>query len=68
MPEGARFAEKEPYRYPNDALGQPMRSVNDKSREEVRTGFDALFALDPSRRAKSSVLVRGKAPFLGREN
>jgi hypothetical protein len=34
-----------------------------KSWEEAREGFDALFVLDPSRRMKSSVLVRRESAF-----
>lgn len=63
MPDEVYFAKKDPYRYPDDPSGRPMRSVNHKSWEEVRTDFDALFVLDPSRRAKFSVLVRKESPF-----
>lgn len=58
MPDEVYFAKKDPYRYPDDPSGRPMRLVNHKSWGEVRTDFDALFVLDPSRRAKCSVLVR----------
>jgi hypothetical protein len=63
MPDEVYFAEKEPYRYPDDPSGRPVRSVNHRSWEEVRKGFDALFVLDPGRRARSSVLVRRESAF-----
>jgi hypothetical protein len=61
MPEEVSFLTKETYRYPDDPSGRPTRPAN-MSWEEAREGFDALFVLDPSRRMKSSVLVRRENP------
>jgi hypothetical protein len=63
MPAELSFAPKNVFRRSDDPSGYALSDEESLSWNEVRTQYDALFVLDPSRQIRASVLCRSESIF-----